>query len=356
MVLYVFIEINLFLSYLNRMDNLASFLELPIIMNPEDFVLSEDGVLIYVPENISFFRITSKDSLALYLNLVKTEVSKRKKMGVLATSLNDLEKETLKKHKISFISIGDEVMIYTKKGELAFKFKEQKTNDSFSFTTLMSPAGFAILDTILNLSYADLKQFSALSLSNKFNLTQPKISQIFKACQVHSLVELKEWVISKNLDWWKEGFLEKKTRRFMTPFEIHKRYVSADKKSIQDILIAMMNSKNWNQSLSFSGIQLLKEMNEIIDKNLYLAIIPLFEKELFKRYSQVPAPISTSDSVVNVTVLRKDFLSESFFSRINKKNQQQFNILRMMWGIQTEDSRIQEARFDVLQRYLNEHQ
>ncbi len=337
------------------MNDLVSSLKLPIILNPKDFVLSEDGVLTYVPEKISFFRITSKDSLALYLKLIKTEISKNKKVGVLASSLTEPEKENLKKFKISFISIGDEVLIYTKKGELAFKFKEQKVN-SFPFTTLISPAGLAILDTILNLSYEELRQFNSLSFSHRYELAQSKISQIMKACQVHSLPELKQWITSKDLNWWKEGFLERKTRRFMTPFDTDKRYVSVEKKSMKDLLAMMMKSNDWNQKISFSGIQLLKEKKEILDQSLYLAVVPLFEKELFKKYSLVPAPTSTSAPVVNVTVLRKDFSSESFFSHINKKNRHQFNILRMMWGIQTEDSRIQDARFDVLQRYLNEHQ
>lgn len=341
--------------YPSNMTALALSLELPEIFNPMDFVLSKEGVLIYLPENISFFRITSKESLALYLTLIKTEISKNKKFGVLASSLTESEKENLKKLKISFVAIGDEVMIYTKKGELAFKFKEKKLNNSFPFTMLMSPSGFAVLDTILNLSYEELRQFNTLSLSREYGLAQSKISQIMKACQVHSLPELREWVTSKDMKWWKEGFRERKTRRFMTPFDTDKRYVSADKKSMKDLLSVMMKSKDWNEKISFSGVQLLKEKKEIVDKDLYLAITPSFEKELFKRYSLVPAPISTSDPVINVTILRKDFLSESFFSHINNKIHHQFNILRMIWGIQTDDSRIQEARFDVLKRYLNEH-
>lgn len=314
-----------------------------------DFIQSELEWF-YVPERILF--IILKPQAFIDPELIQ-KYWKNKKIGFISTTLSKSEKENLKANSISFIIPDKEAVLFQKDAVYQITLKGEKEEATFPYTKFISPSGLAILDTLLKFDPINLRNMTSAGFCKKFNLSPAKMSNMLKASDSKTIMSLHEWLLEKDIDWWTEAFKDVKANRVLKPFDVDRIYVSTKKAPPLEILNNMRMSPDWNRNITLSGIEFLKENKLITDNSIHISVRKSYESELFKKFHLVPAAKNLLMTIFKITLFSKDFDEQSMFSHIHPE-EKEFNILRMLWGIQTPDDRIQEVRFNFLERYLNE--
>ncbi len=323
---------------------------LPKIFSEEDFLSNSKGYL-YKKEGIQFFSTNSRDAVELIKHFPN-----RDKVGLWSTKLTDLQKEELKILGISFIIPFDEVFINTKKIKLECSYKKDKKDD-FPYTNFFSPRGFEILDFILKTPSTELLETNAFNFCLENNLVQPKLSKMMSTLKFRSLVDLKKWILDRDINWWMKAFESPRIRKGLTSFNADFKLVVNNGKSLEELVLKIKKHKDWGKIIFPSGIEILKEEAGLRDKNMYLC---LQQSDLIKFTSQfdlIPAGVGNTDPKFIISYLKNDPQTEAFFSKDESWDETlgfHFNQLRMAWGIQIEDSRIQECRWEYLKRFLYE--
>ena len=324
---------------------------------PQSLVESFDklgpGKWLYRTENIIFFEMSSENEIHSFLNLI-SEVKADKKMGIISKVISSDLKNRLKEKEISYLSIKDELYLVTKKAIIIHQYKNKNSKLEFPYTTLISPNGLEILDVIIRSKREELNKMNGVAFCQRYQLNSSKLSQIMKVTESSWLVDLKIWLSKQSLEWWIEAFSKPRTRKGLTPFDTFQKYVFRLDTDKEEFYKKMKLNSEWNDKFSHSGIELLKEDGLLRDKNIYLCVEKDFEMKFLKEFSLIPAGHNGQNGGICITSLKKTLKDEVFFSKyFNSKNE--YNILRMMWGIQSLDDRIQEARKDYLRRFLNEN-
>jgi len=307
----------------------------------------------YRPGNIIFFEMASERETLSFLKLI-SEVKTNKKLGIISKTIKSDLKNLLKEKEVSYLSIKDELCVFTKEAVIIYQYKNKNNEPGFPYTTLISPKGLEILDVIIRMKNVELEQMNGASFCQKYALSSSKLSQIMKATQSSRLDDLKVWLSKKNLEWWIEAFSVPRTRKGLTPFDSYKKYVFRMDTDKNEFYEKLKLSRGWNDKYGSSGIELLKEEGLLKDKNIYLCLEKDSEMRFLKEFSLIPAGQGIQGGAVCLTFLKKTLKDEVFFSKYFTSTKK-CNILRMMWGVQSLDSRIQEVRRDYLRRFLNEN-
>ena len=315
----------------------------------------------YSDEKIKFISLEGKDSIRDIVKLSKA-ASIYEKIGVICDDINERDLSLLRENKISYIINGKEIKIFESGSD---KSKVQKLESfiekmEISPTVLNSPTGLEIIDVLLQQNKGEIQKINATVFCKQFKLSRPKLSQLMNAFDVSSLEVLKNKILLIKIEKWLEMFNRPITKRKMTPFKNQKtrRYVLEDNFSLAYFNERIEEAKDLAIEVEIGGLTFLQNEGLLRSNELDLVVRADQLIDLVQRLPIRPAKKNSDEQILYITPLIGDIDSERLYSKVRQNedvspDSKRFNILRMAWGLNYEESRIQELRKDLLEKYFN---
>jgi len=211
------------------------------------------------------------------INISTLQAEEKPGLGYLSPSLTEFEKSYCRKYGISYFAKDGHLYLVLKDDTIQItprpKAKSKPSKITLTIkkavapTTLISPYAFAILDVLFRVPDQDLKSYSGLNFTNKFELDQPKLSIIMSSLRAENLPQLQNLVSEINSDWWGMALKYPATRKRMTPFFIFAQpfySINDEPKSLAEIF------KNDRQDIVPGPVEVAKGLGVIQDQNRYL--------------------------------------------------------------------------------------
>ena len=327
----------------------------------KDSWIKTDYGLYYKKDKIKFIRLGSRESLKDIIKLIDA-ISIDEKIGVICTTLKESDLSILREKKISYLINDREIKIFGKE-------EKQVLRSSFSNiflgeltpTLLVSPTGLEIIDTIIKLPLNELKNVTAAKLCKDFNLSRPKLSNIMKAFRVDNLIELKNELLNLEISWWVQAFNTPITKRKMTPFKTKKtrRYTLKDNLDDFQFRDLIHKLKDENIDAEFGGLSYLKILGFIRTHEYDVVVRADQMIDVVEKMNLRPAKKDEWGRNVFITPIDGELKEERFYAKIknyhnNFSDLENLNPLRFIWGLNYEESRVQEEKKNLLEMYFNE--
>lgn len=330
------------------------------VLDKSSWVKTEYG-LYYVKEKIKFIKLSNRESLKDVVKVIDASLADGR-VGVICSSLKESDLTILREKRISYLINDREIKIFGKEERQIFK---SSLNNIFlgdvTPTLLVSPTGLEIIDTILKLPHDKLKNNTPTKLSKDFGLSRPKLSNIMNAFRAQNLMELKRELLNIEISWWLEAFNTPITKRKMTPFQTKKTRRYAFKEQLDDFKFKdlIQKLKNENIDVEFGGLSYLKNLGSIRTQEYDVVVRADQIIDIVEKMKLRPAKKDELTKNIFITPIDGDLREERFYSKIkNYHNRfsglENLNPLRFLWGINYEESRVQEERKSLLESYFNE--
>ncbi|MFZ4404412.1 MAG: hypothetical protein ACOYOK_09955 [Pseudobdellovibrionaceae bacterium] len=288
-----------------------------------------------------------------------------KNEGLLLSKSSKELRQTLRKKGISYFdfegniflnSEGHQILIEKSKNKISHKQKKQISQ--LTPTNFISPNGLALIDTIFRIDDLDLNKFvSTLQFCKKFDLHQPKVSQLMTKVGAKNLLDFKKKVRAIPIEWWIFALEFRAAKRKMSHFfGASQNYYSLDTsfdKISSSELMSRLPSKFKNEVIA-GPIEVAKAMGEIIDDNFSLWVSPSVLTEFKKEFKLIAG---TNENRRKWLIAAPPFSldKEELLSHISKPRFKfQTNLMRAIWDLGFGEARLQEARLNMLRRFLNE--
>ena len=328
------------------------------LLNESNWKSTEYG-LYYIKDQIKFIKISNKESLRDVINtILATNISR---VGIICDQLSNNDLDLLREKKISYIVGEGEVKIFGKKETTSSNIsKKYFLKKKLSPTLIVSPTGLEIVDTLMWLS-SDQLECSPTHFSNEYKLSRPKLSHIMQAFEVKSLIELKEKLLLKTSSWWLEAFNAPVTKRKMTPSQTSKtrRYQFKSEVDLFEFEGYISELQHHGFEVELGGLSYLK-----LTKNMRMNDYDLLVKqdEISSVINDLNLkPAKKGDFVQNIyitpligTLHDERLKAITRNSNIGDPMYLDLNILRVLWGLNYTESRIQEQRKYLLEDYFAE--
>lgn len=327
----------------------------------KDSWIKTDYGLYYKKDKIKFIRLGSRESLKDIIKLIDA-ISIDEKIGVICATLKESDLSILREKKISYLINDREIKIFGKE-------ERQVLRSSFSNiflgeltpTLLVSPTGLEIIDTIIKLPLNELKNVTAAKLCKDFNLSRPKLSNIMKAFRVDNLIELKNELLNVEISWWVQAFNTPITKRKMTPFKTKKtrRYTLKDNLDDFQFRDLIHKLKDENIDAEFGGLSYLKILGSIRTHEYDVVVRAAQMIDVVEKMNLRPAKKDEWGRNVFITPIDGELKEERFYAKIKNYHNtfsdlENLNPLRFIWGLNYEESRVQEEKKNLLEMYFNE--
>ncbi len=147
----------------------------------------------------------------------------------------------------------------------------------------------------------------------------------------------------------------------MTPFRTKKTRRYAFKENCDDFKFQelMQKLKNENIDVEYGGLSYLKNLGSIRMNEFDVVVKADQIIDIVEKMNLRPAKKNELNKNIFITPIDGDLRDERFYSKIkNYHNRfsglENLNPLRFLWGINYEESRIQEERKSLLESYFNE--
>jgi hypothetical protein len=330
------------------------------VLDKSSWVKTEYG-LYYAKEKIKFIKLSQRESLKDIVKIIDAFLADGK-VGIICSSLKESDLAILREKRISYLINDREIKIFGREERQIFK---SSLNNIFlgdvAPTLLVSPTGLEIIDTILKLPSEELKNDTPTKLCKDFGLSRPKLSNIMNAFRVKKLTELKRELLNIEISWWVEVFNTPITKRKMTPFQTKKTRRYAFKEQLDDFKFKdlIQKLKNENIDVEFGGLSYLKNLGSIRTEEFDVVVRADQIIDIVEKMELRPAKKNELTKNIFITPIDGDLREERFYSKIkNYHNRfsglENLNPLRFLWGINYEESRVQEERKSLLENYFNE--
>ena len=323
--------------------------------------LEEEGINLVVkptPDGgISIGKITFKKRDD-FLNLNRDE-------GIILTKSSQSLRENLRRRGVSyfdesgnlFLNSDIKVQIETVIKTAVNKSIREIRSISFSPTNLISPNGLAIIDTLFRLDDNELKSFpSALSFCKRFDLYQPKISLIMSKAGAHDLIELKRRIKEMPFDWWLYAMESPATKRKMSNFfDLAQPHYSLtpERSFIKNVRIFEIMNIDFPEDTIPGPTEVLKNHGELIDNDLTVWVSEAMTTKFKSTYKLIPGRKEGYTTWLLASpplgLSREELLTHDLKTQEKWKS----NIMRAIWDLGFGDSRMREARENLLRRFLN---
>lgn len=330
------------------------------VLDKDSWVKTDYG-LYYKKDKIKFIRLGSRESIKDIIKLIDA-VSIDEKIGVICTTLKESDLSILREKKISYLVNDREIKIFGKTETKIFKssLKNIFLRD-VTPTLLVSPTGLEIIDTILKLPLIDLKNDTPTRLCKDFGLSRPKLSNIMKAFRVKSLIELKNEILNLEISWWMEAFNTPITKRKMTPFQTKKTRRYAPSNNLDDLEFRELMRKLKNEEIDaeIGGLSYLKILGSIRTQEYDIVVRADQMIDAVEKMNLRPAKKNEVGRNIFITPIDGSLEEERFYTKIknyhnNFSELENLNPLRFLWGLNYEESRVQEEKRYLLEQYFNE--
>lgn len=232
--------------------------------------------------------------------------------------------------------------------------KSKVTATHISPTNLVSPNGFAFIDVLFRIDEKEIESFpSTLQFCKHFGLYQPKASQIMSKISARSLLEAKKKIKNIPVEWWIYALDFPAAKRKMTCFfDIAQNYYSLDD-SINKLpiseLLSRLEAKSGNDVLP-GPIEVAKSFGEILDNNFSVWISPDVATQIKKEFKLVPGAKEGHRKWLFASPPMSLRQAELVTHEIDPKLKT--NTMRAIWDLGFGESRLQEARLNILQRFF----
>lgn len=283
---------------------------------------------------------------------------------ILSNSTIELRK-SLEAKGINFLDKNGNIFLNTDELNLKLQKIKKKNhkikqsrgfNKNFSATLLVSPNGFAIIDTIFRLSDLELKEFSSVfSFCKLFSLNQPKLSKIMTTLNVNTLVNLKKSIQKLPIDWWLYSFDNPITKRKMPPFfETAQIYYSNDSKfdslPAEKILYEIQNK--FSQQSCEGPAMVAQNFSELVEDEISLWVSKSEANNFKKNFRLIPG--RKEGSKIWRIAIASDLKKMEIKTHILKSNMPSANMMRATWDLSFSESRSREIRENLIRKFLNE--
>lgn len=311
--------------------------------NSQDQGLSIGKINFQLHTNPNNFKPSSKNE-----GLLLPKSSKALRQSLQRTGINYFDLNG----NIFFNSDGHQIQI-----EEAIKKTSSKTSQSsmkLNPTNLISPNGLAFMDVLFRIENVDLEKFpSVLQFCKAFNLYQPKVSQIISKIGAKGLLDFKRKVKNIPLEWWLFALEFPASKRKMSHFfgTSQNYYSLSNTKQQTDKIISTLESK-YTKDVTQGPIEVAKNLGEIIDDSLSIWVSPVILNQLKKDFKLIPGSKEGHQQWIIASPphsIEKEELLTHF-----PNSKPKTNVMRVIWDLGFGDSRLQEARLNILRKTLNE--
>lgn len=291
--------------------------------------------------------------------------NREKNEGLILSNSSKLLRRNLQKKEISYIDYNGNIyinaspysLLIENKSDLNAKKNKLKSEVKLSPTNLISPNGLAFIEVLFCLADKDLVKFdSTLQFCKRYNLYQPKASQIMHRLKTKSLIECKVKLKKFSLEWWLFAFENPASKRKMTPFfKIAQNYYSLDEKmnhlSTTEILIRI--NKLFPADIASGPVEVAKNFGELIDDSVSIWVSPLISKQLKKNFKLIPGFKDGHRNWLLATTARTLESEELISHKLDSNEIIKTNTMRAVWDMGFGDYRMQEARTNILKRIIS---
>ncbi len=285
--------------------------------------------------------------------------------GLLLSNSSRTLRQSLQKKGINYIDTNGNLFLIHK--EVQFLIENIKKTPAIrlpqvatrlSPTNLISPNGLAIIDTLFRLDDHELESFSStLQFCKRYNLYQPKASQIMKKLGVKNLIDFKKHLKKISLEWWLFALDSPISKRKMTAFfGVSQNYYSLDNSinsKTTDELTSFLNQQ-FEDSVTTGPLEIVKSIGEIIDDDFSIWVSPVILSNLKKQFKLVPGTKEGRRKWLlaspPTSLIQEGLITHEPKSKTNQKT----NYLRVIWDLGFGDFRLQEVRTNMLRKLLNE--
>lgn len=235
-------------------------------------------------------------------------------------------------------------------------FKKNKSQLSLNPTNLISPNGLAFIDTLFRLDNNVLGAFpSTLQFCKKFDLYQPKVSQIMKKLGAKNLMDFKVKLKSIPLEWWIYALETPAAKRKMTTFfDVAQSYYSLNDNftlTSSSEILTDLNSK-YKDDITPGPTEIAKAMGEIIDDEISLWISPSLQSKIKKELKLIPG-VKEGKRRWFLASPNSDLIKEELVTHEpSSKSKYKTNLFRVVWDLSFGDSRLREARLNILRNII----
>jgi hypothetical protein len=288
----------------------------------------------------------------------------QKNSGLILTESTKLIRQNLQKKEISYIDTDGNIFIKSELRNILIeksfisksKNKKPQAEVKLNPTNVISPNGLDFIDVLFRIDDREIAKFnSALHFCKHYKLYQPKVSQIMHRLKVKNLADCKKKLKEFSLDWWIFALENPASKRKMTPFfKTAQNYYSIDEKinKIDTVEIFKKLHREFQNNIAPGPSEVSKSFGELVDDGINIWVSPLIAKKLKKDFKLVPGFKSGQKNWL-ITVSGSDLESEKLISKDKKTNPPTTNIMRAIWDLGFGDYRQQEARTNILRKFLN---
>lgn len=285
-----------------------------------------------------------------------------KNEGLLLQKTSQALRASLQKKRINYFDLNgniffnsDGLQVHIEEDRIKPIAKKNDSPTRLNPTNLISPNGLSFIDVLLRMNDTEIGKFqSALQFCKAFDLYQPKVSQIMSKIGAKGLLDFKKKIKNIPLEWWLFALEFPATKRKMTHFfGESQKYYSLSKEPLQksDKIFSILEKKYAND-VTQGPIEVAKSYGEIIDDSLSIWASPTILNQLKKDFKLIPG---SKEGYLQWLIASPPYSieKEELLSHL-PNSKPKTNIMRVIWDLGFGDSRLQEARLNILRKLLNE--
>lgn len=229
-------------------------------------------------------------------------------------------------------------------------------------TTIVSPAGLAILDAVFRMDRAELEGTSGLSFAKKYGLWQSRISRMSTALAAKDLWDLRRKAANLGVSWWTEALSYKRTTQRMTPFSRRVKYYK-----FIDRELTRKEASTWRDTVlaRYSGAvypgptEAAKLAGLMSGSIIELWCMPEAARSIKKEHRLVPSELLDGPAV-GLASLSDSFEVNSILSKVRDRGDfglpesvLPLNQFRIVWDLGFGDQRARTVQAEYLERLFD---
>lgn len=341
-------DINFYLNRLKKLQDLTAV----------SFGLRRETVELFVAE-IPFSTVRKKDSL----DKIATN------RGILSRNLSPEQVRFCEVNQISYYcpQIGLKIFkdSYSVFFEIQKKLRQPKkktaaiASQELRPSMLISPNAFKIMDVLFRLPEDNLINYrSGLALAKEFSLNQPRISEMMRAFNVRSTLDLKLAIAKVPNNWWRMALSHKgSSKRLSRFFEIEKPHYSLMKNGHENLFEELERLRKSNMMAALGPLEVPKQFGYLRDSDVSVWGSPEAIRLIKTKFKLIPG-IEKERPIWHLATPLYSFeeesiLSNDVFTKGNKNRWPRENIFRSIWDLGFGTERLKEIQINLLEKIFS---
>ncbi len=224
---------------------------------------------------------------------------------------------------------------------------------------LISPNAFKIMDVLFRLPEKSLIDYrSGLALAKQFSLNQPRISEMMRAFNVRSTLDLKLAISKVPNNWWRMALSDKgSSKRLSRFFEIEKPHYSLIKNGHENLSEELERLRKSKMVAALGPLELPKQFGYLRDSDMSVWGSPEAIRYIKAKFKLIPG-IEKEQPIWHLATPRHSFEDESILSNdaLDEGNENRWpreNMFRSIWDLGFGTERLREVQINLLEKIFN---